>query len=123
MRAQEPLLAADRDFLKAMQAGEGEARKKLLESAAKNYHAAVKANLGIIFRYYVPDEIAQQALPPGVSRADFDRKNLTEEQMLTAYVNAMNVLGQQQYDPDGEDRGEYQRYVERAMLRLKTIGQ
>jgi hypothetical protein len=122
MRAQEPLLLADRDYLKAMAAGEGAQRKALLESAAKNYRAAVKANIGIVFRYYVPDPIAQQVLPPGVSRADVDRKELTEEQMLGAYVNAMNLIAHGQYDPDAEDRGEYQRYIDRAMVRLKGMG-
>jgi hypothetical protein len=127
MRAQEPLLAADRDFLKAMQAGEGEQRKQLLAEATKNYHTAVRANIGIVFRYYVPDEIAQKVLPPQVKRADVDRKapgqpELSEEQMLSAYVNAMNLIGSGQYDPDQEDRSEYVRYVDRAMLRLKGLG-
>jgi hypothetical protein len=122
MRAQEPLLAADRDFLKAMVAGPGAERDKLLDAAAKNYHAAVKGNIGIVFRYYVPDQVAQQVLPAGVSRADVDRKDLTEEQMLGAYINAMNIINHAQYDPDAEDRGEYQRYIDRSMVRLRGMG-
>jgi len=129
MRAQEPLLLGDRDFLKAIQAGEGEARKKLLAAAAEQYRAAVRANIGIVFRYYVPEELAQQILPAGVTRADVDhagadgRPRLNDEQMLTAYLKAMGAISQQQFDPDNEDRSEYARYIDRAMSRLKTIGQ
>jgi hypothetical protein len=123
MRAQEPLLLGDRDFLKAMQTTDAAERKKLLEAASKNYQAAVRANIGIVFRYYVPDELAQQVLPPGVTRAEIDRKNLPDGQLLGAYFNALGAIGQAQYDPDAEDRGEYVRYVERALSRLKTIGQ
>ncbi|MEA2710031.1 MAG: hypothetical protein QOF78_2632 [Phycisphaerales bacterium] len=122
MEAQAPLLEADRDYLKAMLAPAGEERKKLLASAAAGYHDAVKHNIGIIFRYYIPEPVAQQVLPPGLTRADVDKKDLTEDQMLVAYINAMRMIGQAQFDPDAEDRGEYQHYVDRAMLRLKAIG-
>ena len=125
MQAQEPLLAADRDYLKAMLAGPGDPQQKqLLDAAAKNYRDAVRRNIGIIFRYYVPDPIAQQVLPPNVTRADLiNRKDLTDAQFVQAYVNAMNLIQQVEFDPDAEDRGEYQRYVDRAMLRLKAMGQ
>ena len=123
MRAQEPLLAADRDFLKAMQTADANERKQLLAAAAKNYQQAVRANIGIIYRYYVPDELASQILPAGVTRGEVDRKNLPDAQLLDAYAKAMGAISQAQFDPDVEDRSEYVRYVERSLARLKTIGQ
>jgi hypothetical protein len=123
MRGQEPLLAADRDFLKAMQTTDANERKQLLASAAKNYQQAVRANIGIIYRYYVPDELASKILPAGVTRAEVDPRKLTDEQLLDAYAKAMGAITQSQFDPDAEDRSEYVRYVERSLARLKTIGQ
>jgi hypothetical protein len=34
----------------------------------------------------------------------------------------MKAVKTQRFDSDAEDRGEYQRYVERAQARLKRIG-
>jgi hypothetical protein len=114
-----PLLAGDRDYLKAMLAS-GDERKALLAAAARNYRESVKYNLAVIFRYYLTDEIAKAVFPEGVTRLDLSK--LPDEQYLPVYAKAMQLVARQQYDAEAEDRGEYQRYVERAQARLKQIG-
>jgi hypothetical protein len=118
MRAQAPLLAGDRDYVKAMLAS-GEERKALLASAAANYREASKMSLAIVFRYYLNDEIARIVLPAGVTRADLSK--LPDDQYLPVYERALQAIAQQEYDPDAEDRSDYQRWHDRAQARLKQI--
>ena len=119
MRAQAPLLEGDRDYLKAMLAA-GDARKALLHDAAEHYRDAVDKNFNIIIRYYMPDEIAARVFPPGVTRADAATR-LTLEQKWQAYQGLHAAIAQARFDPDAEDRPEYERYIARAMDRYKRI--
>jgi hypothetical protein len=119
IRAQRPLLLADRDYLKAMLAS-GAQRTELLAAAAKNYRDSIKGNLQVIFHYYIPEPVAQAVLPPGVTRSDISAVPL--DQLLPMYGRAMQLIATMPYDADTEDRGEYQRYVERAQARLARIG-
>ncbi|MEO6434558.1 MAG: hypothetical protein ABIP55_02200 [Tepidisphaeraceae bacterium] len=119
MRAQGPLLAGDRDYLKAMQAARSE-RKALLASAAEHYREAVRMNVAVVFRYYVSDEIAHAIFPVGVSRGDLSK--LPADQYVPAYEKALTLIAQQPFDAEGEDRQDYQRALERAQVRLKLIG-
>lgn len=119
MKALAPLLAGDRDYLQAMLAS-GESRKALLASAAANYREASKMSLAIVFRYYLTDDVARAVFPAGVTRADLSK--LPDEQYLPVYERAMQAIAQQEYDPDAEDRSDYQRWHDRAQARLKRIG-
>ena len=114
-----PMFAGDRDYLKAMLAS-GDERKALLASAQRSYREALNNNLAVLFRYYLNDEIAKAVFPAGVSRADLSK--LPADQYVPAYEKALALLAQQPYDPDAEDRSDYQRLVERAQARLKQIG-
>jgi hypothetical protein len=121
LAGQEALYRGDADYLRAMLAAAGPERQSLLNSAAEHYRDAVRLNLYVILRWYVADDLAQRLFPPGVTRSDIAKK-LPPEQYLPIYENAMKAIKAQRFDPDGEDRSEYQRYVERAQARLKRIG-
>ena len=120
MKGIESLLAGDRDYLKAMLAS-GEQRKPHLASAAEHYRNAVRRNLAVVFKYYTNDEIAAAVFPPGVTRNDLSK--LPAEQYVPTYEKVRRAIGQQPYDSDAEDRGEYESYAARAQARLKQIGQ
>jgi hypothetical protein len=120
LTARAPLLSADRDYLKAMVTPAGPERQKLLDAAAAEYKEAVRLNLNVIFRYYTSDEIGRAVLPAGV-----DRQKAAESvplgDLVVAYLRGMNLLARQQFDPDAEDRSDFQRYVDRSMLRLRAL--
>ena len=118
LRAQAALMEADRDYLKAMQAS-GAERQALLQSAAGHYADSIQANIYIVLKYYVSDDIAKRVFPPGVTRDNVE--NLPPQQFLPTYFAALQMLSNQRFDPDQEDRSDYQRYIERAFARLKEI--
>jgi hypothetical protein len=118
LRAQAPLMEGDRDYLKAMLAS-GSQRQSLLESAAKHYNDAVQANIYIVLKYYVPDNIAKQVFPPGSTRDNVEQ--LPPQQYLPVFDAAMQLIAHERFDPDQEDRSDYLRYIDRAMARLKEI--
>jgi hypothetical protein len=116
LRAQGEMCSADRDYLKAMLAS-GAERAPLLASARQHYLNAVSGNLLVILRYYTPDELAAKILPAGMGRPDVEK--LTPEQRIAAYEKLVPALKTMPYDPDAEDRSDYQRYVDRAMTRMQ----
>ena len=67
----------------------------------------------------VPEELVPQVLPPGITRSDVGKLNY--QQGLDAYLRLVQALKTVRYDSDQEDRGDYQRYVDRAMTRLQRI--
>ena len=122
LRAQEPLMEGDRDYLKAILAkNDPGARSALLKSAAQHYKDSVSLNLAVILHYYLPDQLAPHVLPAGITRADIAK--LTPEQRLEAYQRLLDALKSYQFDPDAEDRSDYQRYVDRAQTRIARIEQ
>ena len=118
LRAQAALMEADRDYLKAMQAS-GSERQALLQSAAKHYVDSIQANIYIVLKYYVPDDLAKQVFPSGVTRDNVEQ--LPPQQFIPTYFAAMQALAHVRFDPDQEDRSDYQRYIDRAFARLKEI--
>ncbi len=119
MRSQRPLLEADRDYLKAMLAPAGEARQKLLAAAAKEYRDAAGLNLDIIMHYYMSDDIATRLLPKGVTRSETGK--LSIEDKLKIFFTMKAIIAQRGFDADAEDRGEYERYIQRCDERVKRI--
>jgi hypothetical protein len=119
--AQEELYKGDADYLRAMKATAGEQRKAMLASAAKHYREAMTRNYYVILRWYFPDDLAARVLPSGVKRSDIADK-VPHDQYPALYEKAMGLLKFLPYDSDADDRGEYQRYLERAQARLKLIG-
>jgi hypothetical protein len=48
-----------------------------------------------------------------------DVEKLTPQQRIAAYEKLVPALKTMPYDPDAEDRSDYQRYVDRAMTRMQ----
>jgi hypothetical protein len=120
LRGEAALLQGDRDYLKAMLAAPGEQRQALLRSAAQHYRDSINGNLFMVLRYYVPEDIVKQTFPKGITRDNVEQ--LPVDQYLPVYYASMQLIAQQRFDPDAEDRSDYQRSFERAMARLKQMG-
>jgi hypothetical protein len=70
--ASQALLSADRDYLAAiLEAPSGAQRDSLLASSREQYRRALARYSAQILRYHLPEEIAQQTFPQGVTRANF----------------------------------------------------
>jgi hypothetical protein len=120
LKAQAPLMRGDRDYLKAMLTKPGPERQKLLADAKQQYQLAIDHNLYIILRWYMMDEDAKALLPAGVGRTELTKVPASEYPAI--YDKLMKLIASRPYDPDKDDRSDYQRYVERAQARLKRIG-
>ena len=118
LRARDPLLRGDRDYLKAMMA-HGAERQALLKQAAEEYRQSIHGNIYIVLRYYVSDVIGKATLPPGVTRDNLEK--LPDDKYLSTYAASLELIHEQRYDPDADDRGEYENYINRALARLKQI--
>ena len=91
LRAQDPLLQGDRDYLKAMLAGDSkDERAALLKSAAQYYRDSISGNVLVALRYYLPEPLAAQVLPKGITRLDLDK--MTYDQRVDAYQKLMAGL-------------------------------
>jgi hypothetical protein len=120
LRAQAPMMRGDRDYLKAMLTKDAAERQKLLAAAAKSYQEAVIRNLYIVLRWYMPEDDAKAVLPPGMTREDISK--IPGDQFPALYQQLHARLINKQWDPDKDDRSDYERYAERAVTRLKRIG-
>lgn len=129
LRAIATLAQGDRDFLRALRAEPSE-RPNLLASSARFYRDAIEQNQLIILRHYVADEILAAALPRGYSLED--AKGIGPRQMPAQLYGpvldrAREITqdlfrrGALAYDQHEEDRQEYEHYIERAQIRLRTI--
>jgi hypothetical protein len=114
LRAQESMMLADANYMKAMLAS-GDERKRLLTTASRQYADAEQWNLYIILRYYMDDYAAPQVLPAGVTRNDLSK--LPRQQYRPLYEKLLTLLPPQ--DPSEEDRSDYQVAAKRAELRIK----
>jgi hypothetical protein len=131
--ANRSLVSGDHDYLKAIQVGRDDPQYgKLLASAARHYHNSVREFGLVALRYYTADNIAEKVLPQGVSRATLgtgppgSKTAVTEQDvrhMMEAVRAEITRLGGLDYDPNGEDRAEYDTYIARADARLKLIEQ
>jgi hypothetical protein len=121
LKAQAPLMRGDADYLKAMLAPAGPERQKLLAAATEQYKLALDRNLYILLRWYMPEEDAKTILPAGMTRNDISDK-IPPGQYLGMYQQLKKQIAARPFDPDKDDRSDYERYVERAQARLKRIG-
>ena len=108
----------DRDYLRAMMAT-GEARKQALASAAENYRKAANLIYPLMFQYYIDDELAQQAFPPGIRRTNI--REMKPQQYEAVFQKILQAAAQREYDPSKEDRLLFERYVVRMQARQKRI--
>src|SRR6185312_7167239 len=117
-QAQEVLMQADRDYLKAMIAPL-EQRAALVAKASEEYTRAANLERVIILKYSIWENIADQVYPKGVTR-----QNVTEnspalaETMDKAVAQMENLVGKAGFL---DDAGEYLQYIDRATARLKQL--
>ena len=122
VEATEAICAADRDYLKAMMLPTGNTaeRAKLLASAAESYRRAARLWELMALKYAVEDSVAMYFYPKGTTADNVDK--LPSEQ-IHALTNAINgfFVSKPEADTHGDDRGKYERYYTRAILRLGLI--
>ena len=118
VKATSALAAGDRDYLRAMLA-DGDARKKALATAAENYAKAAELTYRVMFKYYIDDELAAQAFPPGIRRTNVDE--LPSSLLDPVFVKIQTAAAKRQYDPSKEDRLLFEHYIERIKARQKRI--
>jgi hypothetical protein len=120
LKGMQLLCAADRDFLKALDAQTAAERTKLFESAAKDYSEANYQYQLILLQYYTTDTAAEKYFPKGITRTNV--ATLPREQVaaiLDAVLNHMRTTGDGAQNQ--EDMSEYLRYLERSGRRLHAI--
>ncbi len=122
------MATADADYLKAMQAPVGSERNALLKSAADSYHKARAKSRQIILKYFTDNSLLTQALPKGYTKADIvdpsDNAShpLPEADYATVLAKTMDLVKKSGgYDMHGEDRREYENYIQRIDARLTMI--
>ena len=117
LRAEHALVSGDLNYLLAIDdpANSAEHRKAAIE----NYREAVRLNELVAMQYYLPDELAQRIFPKGMTRAEIGKANLTPQQIDEIYLRIL-PFGSRLL---GEDFSEFGRYVDRAVTRLKNLGQ
>jgi hypothetical protein len=116
--AQKYLMLGDRDYLKAMRAGDAE-RPALLASARKSYEQAKLWQQLMIIKYCASDTNVAELLPQGVTK-----ENLSEHPELVPALAAKAQEWIQRGGQDSlysEDYEEYARYVTRAQTRLDLL--
>jgi hypothetical protein len=118
VQANASMMEGDRDFLKAALVS-GKERIDLLASAGTHYHDCIHRNQFIIFSFYIDDELAAKAFPPNIRRTNIQEMPAAEYDKV---MERIQVLGKQrEYDPGADDRGEFERYIDRAAARLRHI--
>jgi hypothetical protein len=115
----ERIAMADQAYLQAL-LNEGERRQASIAAASEGYRRAVNNATYVILRYYVDEEIMQQAFPPGYNR--YNVNELPAEQQSQVLQRALRMSAQRgPWDPMAEDREEYLLHIERAQARLQQL--
>jgi hypothetical protein len=121
MQAMEQLVTADALYLQAMATTDAATRKALLQQAAESYRQSIVGHELIIFKYYIDDQIAQAVL--GNVKKD-QLGMLTPQRVREILASAVAESAKRpELDSYGEDRAEYEQYINRANARLKLIGE
>jgi hypothetical protein len=121
------MAAGDRDFLLARQAS-GDERTKLLDSASRHYHDAIRHSGLTALRYFTSDELAEAVMPKGVTRTNIGTGGVGEitsavtEEDILRMLSAIRAIVDARNDPEDanskEDRLEFENYINRALRRL-----
>ena len=123
LHAQGNLLRADLAYLQLLSSTDATERDRLTRLAIDGYSKATAQYGRIILRYYTDDEIASAVLPPGMTRATVSA--LPDQYVVIAVTRSLEALesrGQDVMDQFGEDRPEYQNYMQRSLVRLQSLG-
>jgi len=112
------IVKGDQLWIEARSA-KGQARIDKLDAAAQAYRQGIARNGRIILRYYTDDGTFARVAPQGATRLDVPT---IPDDMVAPMISLASVyLKVSQNDIYGEDRGEYERYIQRAQARLRTI--
>jgi hypothetical protein len=112
-------MSGDRDDLQAM-LQTGDARAKLLASAQQHYLQAAQEYRRVILKYYIDDELAQAAFPPGIRRSNIEE--MPPQLYAPVLSRVLQLAIARGYDSESEDRMEFVRYLARTEGRLKRMG-
>jgi hypothetical protein len=119
LQAQRELVLGDADYLQIIK--DPTNRATLSQSAIAHYHLSVLRFEVMAMQYYLSDDLAIRLFPHGVTRATIAKANLPPEQVDLIFKNVLAALRDR---PDlVEDFTEYIRYVSRAQVRLKLLGE
>jgi hypothetical protein len=118
VQAMQALLAADRDYLKAMVAT-GDERAALVKQAIEEYTRAANLQRVVILKYRVYEQFAEQVYPQGVTRANVNENTPNLADITNRAVATMEEkVGKQNFLEDSNDTIEY---INRAETRLKLL--
>ncbi|HEV2296303.1 MAG TPA: hypothetical protein VGR35_20845 [Tepidisphaeraceae bacterium] len=113
------LARGDHDFL-AAQLATGPERDRLAASAADHYRKALRQAEYILVRYHIDDRFVPELFPPGTSRLTADK--IPPEMYRQILLGNRQILRQtNEFDQFAEDRVEYERYADRAAMRLAQL--
>ncbi len=120
------LVTGDREYLLGMHATKPEERADHLRTAALHYHDSIRMNALTAMRYFISDRVADAVFPKGITRANIGTGNpgelsaVTEQQVVKFMADIERVIGST-FDDSGDDRHEYQTYINRATARIAEI--
>ncbi len=125
LEAMAPVAMGDADYLQAMTPGIDAARQgQLLASAKAHYESAIPKLQRTMLKYYVSRDAVEPLLPP-VSDAttDYVRRieQLPAEQLHGILRQSLATMSRGGYDQYGEDRIEYEKYMQRVRSRLTHL--
>ncbi len=127
LRAQGSLTRGDAAYLRVMKLPEGEAREGQLKIAREAYQRSIDEYRLIILKYYTDDQMIAATFPQGYFKVDQGNLKGVEKIPADQYgviierINALLARAADGYDGYAEDRGEYERYVQRALDRLNNL--
>lgn len=121
LRAQQLLARGDRDFCKLMTSPAAD-REALKKAAIHSYEQAVISYVVVGVRYWAPEEVVSQILPPGVNKANVDKAPLNLAD-VNKWVDAeMKIVDADPLHISGSDElTEFFKYISRARDRLQTL--
>lgn len=118
------LATADEAYLEAMITPDAQRKQSLIATATTNYRKALDQFRRIVLRYYTDDEIAaglyqKHAADPRSSLPVLSQMDSAALSRL--YAAVLNQVRQMPYDPNAENRSEYEGFLGRCSARLEAL--
>jgi hypothetical protein len=117
-RAQQALVQADADYLRAVTAP-ADKRGELIAKTIKEYELAANLQRVVLLKFSVRDEVAETLYPKGMTRQNVNENSPqlaeTTDRAVTAMEQLMTTAGFL------DDSGEYLKYIDRANARIKQL--
>jgi hypothetical protein len=122
MRGEQAMVQGDAAYLRAML--NPAQRATLTKTAADAYNLAIRRYELFLMQYYIPDAVAQQAFPAGITRPSLSRdaKNLSDQQINQMFAAVLRNLPPALEGVEYDDViREYVSYIDRAQKRLSNL--